>query len=213
MKRVGLGILVVLGWLGPAVAQPRPMELPRRLEEIGSWIAGCPGKGGASCEVRHRSWLVAPAGARPFAALEIRGRHGATDPVVVVYGVTIPEAAGTVLALGAEATIRFGAEPPIRLSCDFADGMITCAPTRADAVAAAAQLRQAKVVTIRLHLAQTLPDLTRTLELFRTGDAADRIQPSGDGRWDLRDLLDWSARQLGFPGGTAELTRWLLKAP
>jgi hypothetical protein len=106
--------LAVLKWFRPVAAQRYPVKLPRKLEEIDSWIVGCPCKGGPVCEVRHRNWLVASMGAQPFAVLQIWGRHRPADPAVVVYGVMIPAAAGAVLALGAEATIRIGAEPPIR---------------------------------------------------------------------------------------------------
>jgi hypothetical protein len=130
-------------------AQRYPVKLPRKLEEIDSWIVGCPCKGGPVCEVRHRNWLVASMGAQPFAVLQIWGRHRPADPAVVVYGVMIPAAAGTVLAL---------------------------------------RLRR------------------------QSGSARNRRSDGNEG-WDLSDLLDGTARQLGFPGRTPELTRWLLRGP
>jgi hypothetical protein len=92
---------------------------------------------------------VASIGAQTFAVLQIWGRHGPADPAVVVYGVMIPAAAGTVLALG----------------------------------------------------------------LRRQSGSARNRRSDGNERWDLSDLLDWTARQLGFPGGTPELTRWLFTRP
>ncbi len=208
----------------PALAQPRPAEPSRQPEEIGSWIVSCARTAKPdppACDARHRVWLLPPAGGRLSAALEIQQRHGFPVPVIAVHGVAIPEATGTVLALATDATVQFGAGAVIRLPCDFAQDTLSCAPARPDAQTASARLSQARRAVIRLHLAApaslkapvSLPDQQRSLDLARTAEAIRRIQPSGavaDTRWDLRDLLDWLARQLGFTGGLDGLLRRLL---
>ncbi len=223
-----VGPWILVGpWLLPpvqALAQPRPAEPARKTEEIGSWIVVCARTARQEppdCDIRHRSWLLPPAAGRPSAALEIQLRHGFPVPVIAVHGVTIPAASGAVLALATDATVQFGAAPPIRLPCDFTPDTLSCAPARPDAQAASARLSQARHAVIRLHLVVpanlkapvSIPDQQRSLDLVRTAEAASRIQPAGaaaDTRWDLRDLLDWLARQLGFTGGLEDALRWLL---
>ena len=234
MKRVlnGPKLLGVLGlslWASvPAAAQPRPADPTRKIEEVGSWAVGCTQEqkpGPPACDIRHRVWIVAPAGGRPSAALEIQMRYGYAVPVVVIrgamHGGTIPEAAGALLALAAEATVQFGADPPMPLPCNFALDILRCAPARTDAQAASVRLGRAATAVVRLHLAApagmalAIPDQLRTLDLVRTTDAIRRLQPAGnppaeeDPRWDLHDLIDWVARQLGFADGLEGLLRWL----
>lgn len=234
MKRVlnGPKLLGVLGlslWASvPAAAQPRPADPTRKIEEVGSWAVGCTQEqksGPPACDIRHRVWIVAPAGGRPSAALEIQMRHGFAVPVVVIHGGahsgTIPDATGALLALAAEVTVQFGADPPIRLPCGFARDILGCAPVRADAQAASVRLGRAATAVVRLHLAvpagMALPvsDQLRVLDLTRTADAIRYLQPAGnqpeeaDTRWDLHDLMDWVARQLGFADGLEGLLRWL----
>jgi hypothetical protein len=206
MKRFGVAGL----WIGAGLLAP---ELARA-EAVGSWVVAC--AEGAGCDVRHRMWLAAPAGGRPFAALEIRMRHGFAVPVVAAHGVAVPEAAGTLLALAAEASLQFGTEKPIPLPCVFAGDSIACAPARADEAAASERLKAVKTARIRLHFSEAaglaLPDQARSLELAGTAEAAGRLDAGGaaaDARWDLRDLLDALARQFGFPGGLDEWVRWL----
>lgn len=208
----------------PALAELRPAEPSRQPEEVGSWIVRCARTakpGPPACDIRHRAWLLPPAAGRLSAALEIQLRHGFPVPVMAVHGVAIPEAIGSLLALATDATVQFGAGAVIRLPCDFAQDTLRCAPARPDAQAASAQLRQAENAVIRLHLAVpanlkapvSLPDQQRSLDLTRTAEVIRRIQPAGavaDTRWDLRDLLDWLARQLGFTGGLDDVLRRLL---
>jgi len=224
-----LGVLGFLLWsFVPAAAQPRLADPARKIEEVGSWAVDCTQEqkpGPPACDIRHRVWIVAPAGGRPSAALEIQMRHGFAVPVVAIHGAahggTIPDATGALLALAAEVTVQFGADPPIRLPCGFARDILGCAPARADAQAASVRLGRAATAVIRLHLAApaglALPvsDQLRVLDLTRTTDAIRRLLPAGnppeeaDTRWDLHDLMDWVARQLGFAGGLEELLRWL----
>ena len=226
MKRIVNGLVGLGVWLGasaPAGAQPHPGEPARKTEEVGSWLAACvrdARPGPPPCDIRHRTWLLPPSAGHVSAALEIGLRHGVAVPVVTLRGVSIPDATGTLLALATGVTVQFGADPPVRLPCGYAEDVLSCAPGRVDAPAASAQLRQATNAVIRLHVAPStglklpfaLPDQQRSLDLTRTADAIARLQPSGttpDTRWDLQDLLDWLARQLGFAGGLEGLLRWL----
>ena len=219
MRFVALSFCLLIPAL--AAAKTRPIEPSRKTEEIGSWIVRCASVGkdeGMACGMRHRVWVLAPAGGRPFAALEVQARRGALVPVLAIHGVTIPDATGAVLALAASASLQFDTNPPIPLPCGFEMDTILCAPTRADAPAGLEQLRNARTALLRVHLAEPaklaglLPEQTRSLELARTADAIRLIQPTStaaDTRWDLRDVVDWLAQQAGFPGGANALLRWL----
>ncbi len=220
MKSLAAGFCLAIAPL-TALAQPNPA---RNGEEIGSWIVNCSDGGKAEpleCQLRHRVWIIPPGGTRPSVDLEVAARHGSLAPILAVHGLTVPEPAGAMLALSTDATVQFDADLPIQLPCGFARGTIACAPSRADAAQATQRLRLAKTVTVRLHLvapaspglAVPVPDQTRSLELHRTADAMNRIQPAGataDQGEDLADILDWLAQKFGFPGGSQEFLRWLL---
>ena len=226
MKRIANGLWALGLWLGasaPAVAQPHPGEPARKIEELGSWIATClhdARPDPPACDIRHRTWLLPPSAGHVSASFEIGLRHGVAVPVVTLRGISIPEATGMLLALATDVTVQFGANPPVKLPCDFAKEVLHCAPARLDAPPASAQLRQAANSVIRLHLATSsnlklpfvIPDQQRNLDLTRTAAAIGRLQPAGttsDTRWDLHDLLDWLARQLGFTSGLEGLLRWV----
>lgn len=208
--------LVLLALLPPTPAGAQ--SPPRRTEEIGSWLLSCPQDPAIDrmgCRLRHRVWVLAPQPGRPDAALEVESRAGGPAPVLVVHGVTMPDAAGAVFARNSTAEVRFDFEDTLNFSCVFAHGGLTCAPKPDEEKVAAARLRAAQVALVRLHLAlpagavPALPDQVRALDMSRTGDALRRIEPGAAG-WDWRDLLAWLLRQIGFPGGMEELRHWLV---
>jgi len=207
--------LLALLWASVAEAQPS-----RKTEEVGSWLLSCPQDPATDktpCRLRHRVWVVAPQPGHPDAAMEVENRDGGPVPVLMVRGVTLPDTAGALVAHDSTADVQFDFEDALSFPCVFGHGALTCAPKPDEEKVAVARLRAAQVALVRLHLA--LPasatsaplDQLRALDMNRTRDALRRIEPGaavGSG-WDWHDLLEWLLRQLGFPGGVAELRHWM----
>jgi hypothetical protein len=210
MRRHLLSAAIAILVAGQSFAQVRPSA-----EDIGSWVLTCPTSG--NCLLRHRSWLLPPAGGGPSAALEVVWRGGRAVPVVAIRGLSVGAALGGALLLQANAATRFDSAAEMDLPCAPDAGAIVCVPTGAVATDAASQLAASRMVLVRLRLhpggGTPLPDLSRSLELQQTTTALARFHatsPVGEAEpaiagLDLRGFLDRLARDAGFHDGLADL--------
>mgnify|MGYP006288352675 CR=1 FL=1 len=219
-RRMIAAVLAVLAGFPAAAWAQRPAELA-----IGTWMLACPPEATLRpCVLRHRDWLLPPAGpGTPTAALEVQGRNGTPVAVVTLRGLPTQAAIGGALVMRPTVSLKLDAGPAVPLTCTLASGTYVCAPSFADMPRLAAALPTAQAIEARIEIAvpglAALPPQTRTLELGATIQALaaarhygveNTTMPEIPGL-DLFGFIDRVARAAGFRNGMGDLTR--LNAP
>jgi hypothetical protein len=165
-----LGLLIAAG---TAAAAP--------VEHIGSWALQCPDPGAGSCVLRLDKRLVDKGGIS--VDLEVRaGEHGLV-PVLALRG--LPEA--VMLAASqvgsVDASLQFSDGSRQRLDCAPGSSAYICAPTDDAARKLAADLPNARLVTVRVVATvsgmKPLPVGDRSYALAGTRQALDRLRAAG----------------------------------
>jgi len=218
MRGVPRRIAVATALLGALPVSAALAEVPPAQQQIGSWVLDCPTvapTGG--CVLRGRTWILAPGGGRPGAALEVQDRGDLLVPVVALRGLSTQAAIGGLLALKAQVALRFDSGPPADLVCGQDGGAIVCAPEGSALAATAAALPTAHAVNVQIQLSlpgtMALPAQGSRLELQGTREALARFRavgPAGESLpaepgLDLVGFLDRVLRAAGFEHGAADL--------
>lgn len=219
MRRMTAAVLAVLASLPlPMLAAPAWADRPAELA-IGTWVLACPSTP-RPCVMRHRDWLLPPAGAAPSAALEIQGRNGTMVPVVTLRGLPAQAAIGGALVVRPAVTLKLDGGQPVPLACGLSNGTHVCAPAFAEVPILSSALPTAQSIETRVEVAvpglAPIPPQNRTLELAATVQALAAARHYGVENatlpaipgLDLFGFIDRIARAAGFRNGMADAMRW-----
>jgi hypothetical protein len=214
MKRITLLVCLSLGAL-PAFAQPRKVDAQRSEQRAGSWLISCatdPMTDAQVCRMRHSLWLAVPSEDHPGMAFEAQFRDERFVPAIAVRDLSLGMALSGLLALTANAQIRFDGAPMAELPCALEGASVICAPTKADAASLAEQMAKAKTVLVGFravgNLPLPVPDGPLVLDLDHTADALNRYRLAGPEAGpsqsslteNLRNSVEHLLRGLGLPG-------------
>ena len=194
-----------------------------KTEEIGSWVVACPADAkSAPCRMRYQKWIVPPQNGRPSVGLEVRNTGAQMVPQLAVRDLPAQLAMAAMMAATPTMELKFDGGQKLALSCSSNDDTILCAPEPGAAAEAAAQLKTAKSVQVRVHVTlagsdgpSPIPDQTRSFPLSGTAAAVDRFRAtapeatplptaSSQGN-DMRAMADKMLKAMGYSGGGSDI--------
>jgi invasion protein IalB len=213
------GVVLAVLAVGTAYAQTPS----GKTEDIGSWVVACPADAkSAPCRMRYQKWIVPPQNGRPSIALEVRNTGAQMVPQLAVRDLPAQLAMAAMMAATPTMELKFDGGQKLALSCGSDADTILCTPEPGAAAEAAAQLKTAKSVQVRVHVTlagsdgpSPIPDQTRSFDLSRTAAAIDRFRAvapeatplptaSSQGN-DMRAMADKMLKAMGYSGGVNDI--------